>query len=151
MVVLWSRCGLRVSFLSLSFSTLPLPQMVTLSRVSKDDDFVASMLSAIPSEVLARGVPSEAELEAEFPRVKAACRHLAHVPEYGGILSHALSYVISALSFERHGLVEGDHADAILARADYFIAKRDLDMVRTKPSAEHGGLVHISISHALSC
>jgi hypothetical protein len=123
--------------------------MVTLSRVSKDDDFVASMLSAIPSEVLARGVPSEAELEAEFPRVKAACRQLAHVPEYGGILSYTLSYVISALSFERHGLVEGDHADAILARADYFIAKRDLDMVRTTScGARQSGIFLFLFVHA---
>lgn len=113
--------------------------MVTLSRVSKDDAFVASMLGAIPSEVLARGVPSEVELEAEFPRVKEACSRLAHVPEYGGIIAHALSYVVSALSFNRHGLVEGDHADAILARAEYFIAKRDLDMVRCAEQDGRGG------------
>lgn len=107
--------------------------MVMLAKVAKDDDFVAALLSAIPSEVVACGVLSERELEQTFPRVKTACRRLAHVPEYGGILSHALSYIVTALTFEQHGLAEGESVEAVLARAEYFVANRNLDMVSQRP------------------
>jgi hypothetical protein len=47
--------------------------------------------------------------------------------ESAGVLAHVASHVLSAFAFRRQGLVPGDDALSVLARAEYHLNEKDLD------------------------
>ena len=58
------------------------------------------------------------------PRVSS----VSLVPDYGGgVLMHLASSLISTLRFKPSGLVQGNDALSIMARAEYYLNKKDLD------------------------
>lgn len=63
-------------------------------------------------------------VESVGPRVEA----VALVPDQdAGVLSHLASSALSTLRFKRQGLVDGDDVLSIVARAEHFLAEKDLD------------------------
>lgn len=55
--------------------------------------------------------------------VKAECRRAALVPEQAGngMMGHLVASALAKLTFAPKGMVEGDGAEGVLARADYHL------------------------------
>ena len=55
--------------------------------------------------------------------VKAECRRAALVPEEAGdgLFGHLVASVLAKVTFAPKGMVEGDSAEEVLARADYLL------------------------------
>ena len=59
---------------------------------------------------------------------RPAVSRVTLVPDEGaGVLAHVASHVLSTFAFRRQGLVSGDDALSILARAEYHLNEKDLD------------------------
>ena len=71
--------------------------------VARDDPFIVATLESIPSQAIrGAGIQSEQQLKARFGRVRRNCRGVALVPaEGGGPFMYLLSYIQSALTFQR--------------------------------------------------
>jgi len=56
--------------------------------------------------------------------------HVALVPDQNAnVLSHLASRLFSGLMFKRHGLVSGNDVLSVLARAEYYLNEKDLEVV----------------------
>ena len=55
--------------------------------------------------------------------VKAECRRAALVPEQAGngMMGHIVASALAKLTFAPKGMVEGDGAEGVLARADHLL------------------------------
>ncbi|CAG8560006.1 3581_t:CDS:2, partial [Acaulospora colombiana] len=105
-----------------------------LERLSVDNverldnnEVVTTVLSTIDDSVAINGVDSISDLSARFLTVKEEVRRASLVPENGGILSHLLSIMLSKIMFRKHGYVDGNDVEAILARVQYHLNENDLD------------------------
>lgn len=58
-----------------------------------------------------------------FSVVKAECRRAALVPEQAGngMMGHIVASALAKLTFAPKGMVEGDGAEGVLARADHLL------------------------------
>lgn len=98
--------------------------------MSGTDTFILDIFASLAPEGLETGVPTIYDLETRFVKVQQAVRQVAHVPADGGFWSHALSYLVSAISFQPHGLVPGDDVESVVTRAEYHLRHGDLEQVR---------------------
>ena len=101
-------------------------QLQLLRTVGRDNEVVKAVLAQVPERAEAQGVCSLEELQSAFPYTRTAVHRVASVPEGGGFWSHALSHLISYITFERHGLVGGDDTEAVLARAHHYVQLGDI-------------------------
>ncbi|KAI8097215.1 mitochondrial inner membrane protein Mitofilin [Halteromyces radiatus] len=98
-----------------------------LRQGAQHDDNLKKILSSVSRETTEEGIASLNELSARFDVVAEQLRRVALVPEDGGFGAHILSYIMSKLLFKKHGLVEGDDVEAVLARSSYYLQKSDLE------------------------
>jgi mitofilin len=97
---------------------------------ARDDAVVQAALGALEAgECADVGVEPLGALSAWFassvaPRVES----VALVPDAGaGVLSHLASHLVASFRFRRSGLVEGGDVLSVLARAEHYLAEKDLD------------------------
>lgn len=100
------------------------------ARKAQDNDVIASALHAIEQNGAAEaGVESLPTLHEWFStRVAPRLTSVALMPEQGaGVLSYVASYLMSPFLFVRKGNVPGSDVASTVARADWFLERRDLD------------------------
>ncbi|CAG8732387.1 13922_t:CDS:2 [Dentiscutata erythropus] len=102
-------------------------QIVAMRRYFSTDEVVLAVLSTIDDSVAINGIDSISDLSKRFNTVREEVRRASLVPEDGGVFSHLLSFVLSKILFRKHGLVDGNDVEAILARVQYYLNKNDLD------------------------
>ncbi|CAG8546207.1 1911_t:CDS:1, partial [Cetraspora pellucida] len=101
--------------------------IVAMRRFFSTDEVVSAVLSTIDDSVAINGVDSISDLSKRFNTVREEVRRASLVPEDGGVLSHLSSLILSKILFRKHGLVDGNDVEAILARVQYYLNKNDLD------------------------
>ncbi|OMJ23238.1 MICOS complex subunit MIC60 [Smittium culicis] len=79
-------------------------------------------------KISAEGVASFPQLTARFEYLAREIKKISLVPEKSGLFSHMSSAVLSKVMFNKHGLVDGNDVEAVLARAEFFLKERDLDL-----------------------
>ncbi|KAL0954344.1 hypothetical protein HGRIS_003338 [Hohenbuehelia grisea] len=97
---------------------------------AREDPVIAAVLEGLEaSDVPDVGIEPLADLTSWFttsvaPRVSV----VALVPDQNaGLLAHLASHLFSTFRFKRQGLVEGNDALSVLARAEYYLNEKDLD------------------------
>ncbi|SAM60212.1 related to FCJ1-mitochondrial inner membrane protein involved in formation of crista junctions [Ustilago bromivora] len=108
-------------------------QLRVLKGTSKarDDPVHAAAIEALESSDAAEtGVESFTTLKQWFdnkvgPRVRQVS--LVPSPETSGVLSHLASAALSPILFHKKGLVQGEDVPSVLARAEYYLDRKDLD------------------------
>ncbi len=72
-------------------------------------------------------VPTMANLQERFTRVRKVARQVSLLPEDGGgLMWHVFARVLSRVLIAPHGLVAGDEPEARLARAQHYLHQGDL-------------------------
>ena len=107
-------------------------ELATLSATpkAKNNDLIAEALKAVDATGTASdGIESVPTLHEWFTvRVAPRLTQVALLPEQGaGVLSYVASMVMSPLLFTRKGNVPGNDVSSIIARAEWFLERRDLD------------------------
>ncbi|CAO3681134.1 unnamed protein product [Rhizopus microsporus] len=102
-------------------------ELQALSHNAKNDQVIQTVLKVIPKELAEEGVNTVSELAVRFEEVAQEIRRVALVPEDGGFGSHIISSLMSYLMFKKSGLVEGDDVESILARAEYYLKRDNLE------------------------
>ncbi|KAJ3104914.1 Formation of crista junctions protein 1 [Phlyctochytrium planicorne] len=98
-----------------------------LKAVGKEDTFVVDILSHLNPEIVSDGVPSVAELSDSFNTISTAIRRAQVMPDHGGPISFAVSWLLSHAIIKKSGYVAGDDVESILARSETFLKAGDLD------------------------
>nr|CAG8513160.1 181_t:CDS:2 [Entrophospora candida] len=103
-------------------------EIATLKKIGSGDEVIVTVLSTIDDSISSNGIESTINLSNRFNNVKQAIRRASLIPEEGGgVFAHLLSHILSRLLFHKHGLVEGNDVEAILARTQYYLDSNDLD------------------------
>ncbi|SPO21238.1 related to FCJ1 - mitochondrial inner membrane protein involved in formation of crista junctions [Ustilago trichophora] len=108
-------------------------QLRVLKGTSKarDDPVLSAAIEALDASGAAdTGVESFTTLKQWFdnkvgPRVRQVS--LVPSPETSGVLSHLASAALSPILFHKKGLVQGEDVPSVLARAEYYLDRKDLD------------------------
>jgi len=119
---------------------------------ARDDEIVSSALDTIDSsETPDIGIEPFADLASWFTTsVAPKVSKVALVPEVNaGLLSHLASHAFSALTFKRQGLVQGSDVLSIIARAEYYLNEKNLDMA-TRELNQLRGTAHVLVQDWLS-
>jgi hypothetical protein len=114
-----------------------LSQLLSLLKVSNNNrssnsstsssGLAAAAVAALPAAATTGGVPTAEQLRARFARVRAECQRAALVPEGStGVAGQALATALSFVTLKRIGMVQGDSADDVLARAEYLAGVGEL-------------------------
>jgi hypothetical protein len=114
-----------------------LSQLLSLLKVSNKNSssssstsssgLAAAAVAALPAAATTGGVPTAEQLRARFARVRAECQRAALVPEGStGVAGQALATALSFVTLKRIGMVQGDSADDVLARADHLVGVGEL-------------------------
>ncbi|RKO97004.1 hypothetical protein CAUPRSCDRAFT_7163 [Caulochytrium protostelioides] len=93
-----------------------------LSELSDGDGFVRALLPAFRPVL-----PTPSSLKDGFPNVASHVRQAAYMPPNGGPLSYAISAALSAITAHKTGLIPGTDVEAIVARAEYYLARNELE------------------------
>ncbi len=91
-----------------------------LTLRENEDPIVREVAEAVPTQVLERGVATDEYLLSEFDKCAKKALRLALVKTDKGLLGMVGS-VLGVLVRPAEGMVEGDDADAVLARARVFL------------------------------
>ncbi|KAL3863537.1 hypothetical protein ACJMK2_005289 [Sinanodonta woodiana] len=76
-------------------------EVEAISKASGNHPFVMNVIEKIPEQVLTKGVWTEDNLRARFPKVQKVCRRVSMVDETGGsLLRYFLSYLQSVFIFD---------------------------------------------------
>ncbi|KAK4231697.1 mitochondrial inner membrane protein Mitofilin [Podospora fimiseda] len=102
-------------------------ELVALKEIAADDAVVDAAISSIHPSAYQRGISTSAELIDRFRRVASEVRKASLLPEDAGVASHASSYLLSKVMFQKKGLAAGDDVESILARTQTFLEEGDLD------------------------
>ncbi|CAJ0831648.1 12326_t:CDS:2, partial [Entrophospora sp. SA101] len=103
-------------------------EITMLKKIGSGDEVIVTVLSTIDDSISSNGIESTTNLTNRFNNVKEAIRRASLIPEGGGgVFAHLLSRISSRLLFRKHGLVEGNDVEAILARTQYYLDSNDLD------------------------
>ncbi|SJX60686.1 related to FCJ1-mitochondrial inner membrane protein involved in formation of crista junctions [Sporisorium reilianum f. sp. reilianum] len=108
-------------------------QLRVLKGTSKarDDAVLSAAIETLDASGAAdTGVESFTTLKQWFdhkvgPRVRQVS--LVPSPETAGVLSHLASAALSPILFHKKGLVPGDDVPSVIARAEYYLDRKDLD------------------------
>lgn len=86
-------------------------------------------LSSVPETVASTGIDSFASLAARFSTsVAPQLRRAALLPEHGGIFAYLTSYAASMVLLQKEGWAEGDDVISVIARANFWLNIKDLDL-----------------------
>lgn len=102
-------------------------ELVALKEIAADDPVVDAAIASIHPSAYQRGISTSAELIDRFRRVAGEVRKASLLPEDAGVASHASSYLLSKVMFQKKGLAAGDDVESILARTQTFLEEGDLD------------------------
>ncbi|KAF8339893.1 mitochondrial inner membrane protein Mitofilin [Cantharellus anzutake] len=97
---------------------------------ARDDPIISTVLRSLEQgDAADTGVEPLPDLVSWFiASVAPRLENVALVPEQNaGLLSHLASSVLSTFRFKRQGLVEGDDVSSVIARAEHYLAEKDLD------------------------
>lgn len=112
------------------------PEVTAIRDAAVGHPFVETVVKTLPEESLERGVWTEDNLKARFPKVKRVCKRVAMIDETGGSLfKYFMSYVQSYFIFDAiFAKSENDEVDIdkldtfkILSHADYWLERGDLE------------------------
>eukprot|EP00042_Codosiga_hollandica_P049719 m.582602 g.582602 ORF g.582602 m.582602 type:complete len:757 (+) comp57945_c0_seq1:13-2283(+) len=103
------------------------PQVDLLRGISANNGFILSLLNEIPQTALSHGVYSQQELNDGFFDMKRSVRRVLYVGEDGGLWAHAVSYVAALFTLDQVGFPDGADANSILARADHYVKRNDIE------------------------
>lgn len=112
--------------------------LARLRLLSEGDETLQSALGSIPPEVANHGVRTPSELLQQFLDIRSTVRTQALVPEGGGV---AWQLAASALAFVTQpvkGNVSGSDPDAILARAEHYLQRGDVQAAVSELDAFKG-------------
>jgi mitofilin len=113
------------------------PEVNAIQNAAPNDAAVTRILAAVPEEALERGIYNEKSLAARFPEVLRSCRRVAMVGEDNrGPWTYFLSYIQSFFIIDKFDprkdgeLIDVENVDTfgLLARAEYYVRKGDLEL-----------------------
>ena len=100
------------------------------SDIDQPDPVIHAALSTIPIQIYNTGIPTAADLRARFRTVASQVRKAALLPENtsdAGVASHAASWMLSKFMARKEGLPDGEDVESVLARAESWLARGDLE------------------------
>ncbi|CAM9968432.1 unnamed protein product, partial [Choristocarpus tenellus] len=103
-------------------------QLVSLRELAGGDELVESAVSAIPEEAAAKGIPTLPQLRDRFRTVHGECRRVSLVPEQAGsgLGGQIWGSILAKVTMAPSGMVEGDSAECVLARAKHLVEVGEL-------------------------
>ncbi|KAL8286452.1 hypothetical protein RQP46_004469 [Phenoliferia psychrophenolica] len=102
---------------------------VPSSDSSSPPSLIALALATVPESVASTGIASFPALASRFSTsVAPQLRRVSLLPEHGGVLAYLTSYVASSFLFQKEGWAEGDDVVSTIARANFWLANKDLDL-----------------------
>lgn len=136
---LWLACQALQTAIESGIKVLkPLYKEVSvIATAAEGDPVMNDVIGAIPQEALDRGIYSEKNLAARFADVKKSCRRVAMIGDDNkGPWTYFLSYIQSFFVFDKFDPhVDGETVDVesidtfgLLARAEYYVRKGDLEL-----------------------
>ncbi|KAI8999482.1 mitochondrial inner membrane protein Mitofilin [Gaertneriomyces semiglobifer] len=125
--LLWSALKSVDDVLELPHQTSLVKEMKVLATVGKDFPLVETVISTLPAEAIREGVPTALDLESHFDSLREAVNKAQYMPSYGGPVSYGVSYLLSLVTFTKHGLVAGDDVQSILARGEHYLREGDVE------------------------
>ncbi|ORY02093.1 hypothetical protein K493DRAFT_405371 [Basidiobolus meristosporus CBS 931.73] len=102
-------------------------EVALVSKLGAQFPLISAVASSISLSVQEAGIDSLPDLLERFEAVSKEVRRASLIPEDGGFVSHLMSVFLSKLMFKKHGLVEGDDVESVLARVEYFLRENDLE------------------------
>lgn len=99
------------------------PYFSAVRNIDEKDEFISSVLSAVPKEALSQGVLSPAQIAARFHLLEPEIRNVSLLPPNAGVFGHLGSMVFSKLLWKKSGNATGDDVEAVLARADTALSE----------------------------
>ncbi|KAI0140431.1 mitochondrial inner membrane protein Mitofilin [Xylariaceae sp. FL1272] len=102
-------------------------ELVALKEIASDDAVVNAAIGSINPVAYQRGIPTSAQLMDRFRRVAFEVRKASLLPEDAGVASHASSYLLSKVMFQKQGLKDGDDVESILGRTQTYLEEGNLD------------------------
>lgn len=106
-----------------------LKRLVDTPTESSDPSLISTVLGSVPETVASAGITSFAHLASRFTSsVAPQLRHSALLPENGGVLAYIMSYAASSFLFQKEGWAEGDDVISVIARANFWLTNKDLDL-----------------------
>jgi len=102
-------------------------EMAALKLVADSDPIVDAAVASINPAAYQKGIPSSAQLIDRFRRVASEVRKASLLPENAGVASHAASFVLSKVMFQKKGVPEGNDVESILTRTETLLEEGDLD------------------------
>ncbi|KAI1262815.1 mitochondrial inner membrane protein Mitofilin [Xylariaceae sp. FL1019] len=102
-------------------------ELVALKEIASEDAVVNAAIGSINPVAYQRGIPTSAQLMDRFRRVAFEVRKASLLPDDAGVASHASSYLLSKVMFQKQGLKEGDDVESILGRAQTYLEEGNLD------------------------
>jgi mitofilin len=115
---------------NLESATQPQPfikELVALKEIAADDPVVNAAIASVNPASYQRGIFSSSQLIDRFRRVASEVRKASLLPDEAGVASHASSWVLSHVMFQKKGLAEGNDVESILTRTQTFLEEGDLD------------------------
>lgn len=100
-------------------------ELAALRRTADSDPLVAELAAQLQPHA-ARGVPTLEALRQRFPDVAGAAVRAARVGESDSVVGQTLNRIAGLVSLRRVGQVEGEDAEARIARAEAAAAQGDL-------------------------
>lgn len=102
---------------------------------------IALALSTVPPSTASTGIESFPALASRFTTsVAPQLRRVSLYPEHGGVLAYLTSYVGSAFLFQKQGWAQGDDVVSTIARANFWLANKDLDLAAREVNSLKGKL-----------
>ncbi|KAL9642091.1 hypothetical protein ABK040_004138 [Willaertia magna] len=98
-----------------------------LKLLSKNDEFIQTVVKNIPEKVASHGVSTLDELRDRFATVKQKALASSLAPTSTGLFGYVYSKVASFFVVSEEGLVEGDSVNAILARTEFYLKHKRLE------------------------
>ena len=102
-------------------------ELAALKEIASGDPVIIAAISSINPTAYQRGIPTTAQLIDRFRRVAAEVRKAALLPEDAGVASHAASYLLSNVLFQKKGMTVGDDVESILTRTETLLEEGNLD------------------------
>lgn len=100
-------------------------ELAALRRTAGSDALVTEIAAQLQPHA-ARGVPTVEALRQRFPDVAAGAVRAARVGESDSVVGQTLNRIAGLVSLRRIGQVEGEDAEARIARAEMAVARGDL-------------------------
>uniref|UniRef100_A0A7S2SN68 Mitofilin n=1 Tax=Mucochytrium quahogii TaxID=96639 RepID=A0A7S2SN68_9STRA len=101
-------------------------ELTQLKKAGESDVVVNAAVDSLPSRVYKEGVTTELQLVRRFESVYDSCYRVALVPEDGGVLEHAVGYVVASLTFRHDEDKKDSNAqEAALARARVLLLEQN--------------------------